>query len=196
MEFRCIDRPSAAQVVTVKYERILKRDETADAPDDRDDGFWPSTDTNAAGYVLPEKFVEEQVKAQERFAAWRADEWHYVGVIARAHVSVPIGGNSFAMYELDSPGCWGVESDAGEYLDVVYADELDTLKEHMRVMGAAFTAQLSTDAPLGLRPPRGFEFMEGERDLRPGEYLIRNTRTGIACAWAPGGALRVIGAAS
>ena len=48
---------------------VLKTDDCGDKPDERDDGFWPSRDRNAAGYVEPSRFAEAQTAAKERMAA-------------------------------------------------------------------------------------------------------------------------------
>jgi hypothetical protein len=56
------------------------RDDSGDKPDQRDDGFWPSRDKNAAGYVLPADFDAAMAKAERVMAAWKNDEWFYCGV--------------------------------------------------------------------------------------------------------------------
>lgn len=56
------------------------RDECSNKPDERDDGFWPSKDKKAAGYVLPKNYEAEMVKAKRVMAAWEADEWFYCGI--------------------------------------------------------------------------------------------------------------------
>lgn len=56
------------------------RDESGDTPEQRDEGFWPSRDPNAAGYVLPKNFKAEMARAKRVLAAWEADQWFYCGV--------------------------------------------------------------------------------------------------------------------
>lgn len=58
----------------------IEHDDSGDKPDERCDGFWPSKDETAAGYVLPENFDAEQAKAEKVMKAWLNDEWHFVGV--------------------------------------------------------------------------------------------------------------------
>lgn len=53
----------------VRFERVITRDDCGDRPDERDDGFWPSHDKDACGYVLPENFDAEQARAVERMRA-------------------------------------------------------------------------------------------------------------------------------
>lgn len=56
------------------------RDDCADKPDERQDGFWPSRDKNAAGYVKPRNFKRAMEKAERVMNAWKNDEWFYCGV--------------------------------------------------------------------------------------------------------------------
>lgn len=61
----------------------LYRDDCSDAPDERQDGFWPSLDPNDAGYIGPKSqrtLERHKAKAVEAMPAWRADEWFYCGV--------------------------------------------------------------------------------------------------------------------
>jgi hypothetical protein len=65
-----------------------------------------------------------------RLKAWRNDEWHFVGIRARATIKVPYGNNPdcWITSELLSPGLWGIESDNGDwYFEQVYQDERDIL---------------------------------------------------------------------
>ena len=65
-------------------------------------------------------YSEEQVKA------WRNAEWHFIGVIARAHIEVVRNGHG-TIYTIDSPGIWGVESDSGDHLDELYREQREEL---------------------------------------------------------------------
>lgn len=58
----------------------IHHDDNPDSPDQRNEGFWPSHDPHAAGYVRPENFEAEQAKATRIMDAWKRDEWHYSGV--------------------------------------------------------------------------------------------------------------------
>lgn len=67
---------------------------------------------------------------EARLKAWRDDEWHFVGVRARATIKIPHGTNPecWITAELLSPGLWGIESDSGDdYFDQVYHDEREIL---------------------------------------------------------------------
>lgn len=61
----------------------LYHDDCADAPDERQDGFWPSLDPQDAGYIGPKSkrtLAREMAKARAIMDAWKNDEWHYYGV--------------------------------------------------------------------------------------------------------------------
>ncbi len=62
-------------------------------------------------------------------------DWHYIGIVAEAVVSYPINGGSRRLETLSSGGLWGIESDAGDYLDTVKQEELDDLKRHLKEFG-------------------------------------------------------------
>ena len=82
----------------------IYRDDTGDAPDERDDGFWPSLDASDAGYVNREDFESEHAKAQRAMDAWRNDEWFYCGVaiqVSRAGVDLT---NEYGA------ALWGIEA--------------------------------------------------------------------------------------
>jgi hypothetical protein len=69
---------------------------------------------------------------EARLAAWRNDEWHFVGIRARATINIPYGANPqcWITAELLSPGLWGIESDSSDaYLQEVYREERDILVE-------------------------------------------------------------------
>lgn len=75
-----------AYVNGIRFEARIERDDISDRPDERDDGFWPSKDPNAAGYVDPAKYKSAMARAKQVMAAWENDEWWYVGVVISAHV--------------------------------------------------------------------------------------------------------------
>lgn len=113
----------------------LHYDDTVDAPDERDDGFWPSNDPNAAGYVLPENFEAEQAKAEHIMHAWNRDDWHYYGV------AVTVSKNDIELTGKYAHAVWGIEGnypggDNRYFLDVAIellpeaiADARQTLKK-------------------------------------------------------------------
>ena len=64
----------------------LVRDDCPDAPDQRQDGFWPSLYTDDPGFIGPgpnrrQRFAEAQREAEAVMAAWRKGEWFYGGIV-------------------------------------------------------------------------------------------------------------------
>lgn len=115
----------------VQFERVILPDDSQDAPDQRDDGFWPSEDPADPGYVgeNPEvSFTDQMQAANDRMAAFERGDWGYIGVRARALCLIVCNGVG-TYINLDSAGLWGIESDANNYLDEVYAEQIDELKD-------------------------------------------------------------------
>jgi len=64
----------------------ISHDETLDAPDERQDGFWPSLYPDDAGFIgsgngWRDRFDAAQARAEKVMATWKNDEWYYCGVI-------------------------------------------------------------------------------------------------------------------
>lgn len=146
-QFRNFDAPGKPQKLHIQWELLTPDDEHADAPDEMQDGYWPSLDPDEAGYIGDDptdvdgskqeaRLAEQMEEAQHRYDGF-GNWWNYVGVVARAHISVPIGGGAFCTFQIDSPGVWGIESDAGEYLKTVFAEQQDELRDMLKIMGLA-----------------------------------------------------------
>ena len=135
-------KPDVPQVVRISWEMVAERDDCGDAPDERQDGYWPSQDPKDAGYSAeyddPKKFAEAYADAKVRYHGWAQGEWWYVGVQARANIAIPVGGRSYHVLTLTSAGCWGIESDAGDYLKTVYREEKESLLQEIQVLTTAF----------------------------------------------------------
>lgn len=85
-------------------------------------------DTDPHDYLFQHPDYTEQDQA--RLAAWRNDEWSFVGVRAQATIKTPYGINPkcWISTTLMSPGLWGVESDSSEdYFQEVYRQEREIL---------------------------------------------------------------------
>ena len=86
----------------------ISHDETTDAPDARQDGFWPSLYLNDAGFIgagngWRDLFDAAQARAEKVMAAWKNDEWFYCGVI----LSVAIEGLTLDRF---AASLWGIEA--------------------------------------------------------------------------------------
>lgn len=61
----------------------IYQDDCTDAPDERQDGFWPSLDPKSAGYIgaKSERTLQRRMAQAKRvMEAWKANEWFYCGV--------------------------------------------------------------------------------------------------------------------
>ena len=86
----------------------ITHDETPDAPDERQDGFWPSLYKDDAGFIgsgngWRDRFAKAQAHAERVMAAWKNDEWYYCGVI----LSVAIDGLTLDRF---AASLWGIEA--------------------------------------------------------------------------------------
>lgn len=132
-----MDAPNRPQKVVIVWDCLTPPDDQPHRPDD-DDGFYPDPTDGTR-----EWYEEQKALADARMRAWENEEWWFVGVIARARVSVPIGGHSFFNLTIDSPGLWQIESDSPEYVKEVYGDEKARLREYLATVGWAI---LTSDA--------------------------------------------------
>ena len=86
----------------------IVRDDCPDAPDERQDGFWPSLYINDPGFIGPgnnfrERLAKAQAEAEAVMDAWRKDEWFYCGIV----LAIECDG-----VELDenAASLWGIEA--------------------------------------------------------------------------------------
>lgn len=72
---------------------------------------------------------------EDQLAAFSNGDWCFVGVQARATITVITKGHG-RIYRLTSPGLWGVESFSEEaYFNEVFAEECETLKADLARFG-------------------------------------------------------------
>ena len=118
-----------------RWPQVVRVEWSCEKPDDSDATPEASGDPD---------YADEEA---ERHAAWRRDEWHFHGVRAKASIFVPIGSDSFACYELTSPGIWGVESDSdAAYIAEIYADEKTQLRDALKAIGYALDTESGAKA--------------------------------------------------
>lgn len=143
-QFSMIDSAARPQRLAISWTMETPRDDSASAPDQMQDGYWPSLDPNDCGFIGEGKTAadlkRETQKARLRYNRWLGDAWRYVGVVARAVVFIPAGGQSFRVLELRSAGLWGIESDAGSYLRDVYAEQKAELMAELQTLASALAS--------------------------------------------------------
>jgi hypothetical protein len=87
---------------------------------------------------------------RERLRAFQGNEWHFIGVRAKAIVEV-VQAQTAVRYEFLSPGLWGVESDSDEeYLKSVFEDECEILKNDLALIGEHFKPEEGWLASVGV----------------------------------------------
>ena len=113
-QFRMTDLAPGQRTMTVCAADIDRIEE----PDPHPDLSWLDPDANPAN---------AEANA-ERLAAYRAGEWHCIGIRAQAAFLIDLGHGAL-IQTVESPGLWGIESDSDpEYLDQVFAEEAQTLR--------------------------------------------------------------------
>jgi len=99
----------------------IVQDDCPDAPDQRNDGFWPSLYKDAPGFIGPgngfrERFAKAQAEAEAVIEAWRKGDWFYCGIV----LSVTLEGVTL---DTHAASLWGVEANYPG-LDNVYLTEV------------------------------------------------------------------------
>ena len=114
----------------------IVRDDCADSPDQRQDGFWPSLYKDAPGFIGPgngwrERFDKAQARAEAVMEGWRKDEWFYCGIV----LSVRFEGITLDDH---AASLWGIEANYPDS-DNAYLTEIacDLLPEALAAAKAA-----------------------------------------------------------
>ena len=111
---RMIDLAPGQRAMTVRAADIERVEELDPHPD----LSWLEPDANPA---------DAEANAG-RLAAYRAGEWHCIGIRARAAFLIGLG-QAAMIQTVESPGLRGIESDSDpDYLDEVFAEEARTLR--------------------------------------------------------------------
>lgn len=127
-------------------------DDCPDAPDQRQDGFWPSLYRDAPGFIGPgpnhrQRFAEAQAKAEALMEGWRKGEWFYCGIV----LSVALHGVELAPH---AASLFGLEANYPE-TDNSYLTEVagDLLPEALAAARDVL-ARLAALAPVVLTLPQ------------------------------------------
>lgn len=85
----------------------IEQDDCPDAPDQRQEGFWPSLDRKNAGFIGEDRTISDYAAAQSRAEAviqgWRDGDWFYCGIV----LSVACNDVILAPY---AASLWGIEA--------------------------------------------------------------------------------------
>lgn len=97
--------------VTINFELVRLGDDCVSDPKDRDEGM-----------------------TEEREQAYYRNEWSYIGVQARAVITVVRNGVG-TIYTLESAGLFGIESDCDEYIQEVFEEQKVELLDDIKSIG-------------------------------------------------------------
>jgi hypothetical protein len=107
-DYVCIGDSITCTVDGYTVTARIAHDDTRDAPDERQDGFWPSLYKDDAGFIgsgngWRDRFDAAQAKAERVMDAWKNDEWYYCGII----LSVAVDGLTLHNH---AASLWGIEA--------------------------------------------------------------------------------------
>jgi hypothetical protein len=77
------------------------------------------------------EYREYGLQDYKRMEGLNRGDWNFVGIIAKAEIITESG----TMQTIRSGGLWGIESDAGAYLDEVATEELAGLRKELTALG-------------------------------------------------------------
>jgi len=122
----------------------IVRDDCPDAPDERQDGFWPSLYKDAPGFIgagnnFRERFAEAQARAEAVMEAWRKDEWFYCGIV----LSVALEGVEL---ENHAASLWGIEANYPDSDNAYLTDVANELLPEALDASRVVLAKLTTSA--------------------------------------------------
>ena len=88
---------------------------------------------NEYQYFIPanDRYRFEDYK---RYEAYNNNHWYCVGIMAIAQCITELGNKNVAFKE-SSGGLWGIESDAGDYLDEAKQEQLLDLRHNLSELG-------------------------------------------------------------
>ena len=123
----------------------IVRDDCLDAPDERQDGFWPSLYINDPGFIGPgnnfrERLEKAQAEAEAVMDAWRKDEWFYCGIM----LAIECEG-----VELDenAASLWGIEANYPGSDNAYLSEVAGELLPDALAAGRAALTRLMASAP-------------------------------------------------
>lgn len=86
--------------------------------------------------IYSEDYYKYGRQDYERMEGLSHGDWYFIGMVAQATVSYPIGGGSRRLEHFTSAGLFGIESDAGpEYIHEIAVEQIEDLKYHLEEFG-------------------------------------------------------------
>jgi hypothetical protein len=142
--FVCEGDSLTCEVAGFEIIARIVRDDCPDAPDERQDGFWPSLYKDAPGFIGPgnnfrERFALAQARAEAVMDAWRKDEWFYCGIV----LSVAFEG---VLLDDHAASLWGIEANYPDSDNAYLTDVANELLPEALEAGRAILARLTASA--------------------------------------------------
>ena len=142
--FVCEGDSLTCEVAGFEITARIVRDDCSDAPDERQDGFWPSLYKDAPGFIgagnnFRERFAQAQARAEAVMEAWRGDEWFYCGIV----LSVAFEGLEL---ERHAASLWGIEANYPDSDNAYLADVANELLPEALDAGRAILARVTSRA--------------------------------------------------
>ena len=142
--FVCEGDSLTCEVAGFEIIARIVRDDCPDAPDERQDGFWPSLYKDAPGFIGPgnnfrERFAQAQARAEAVMEAWRKDEWFYCGIVQ----SVAFEG---ILLDDHAASLWGIEANYPDSDNAYLTDVANELLPEALDAGRAILARLTASA--------------------------------------------------
>lgn len=84
--FVCVGDTISVEIDRLTITARIEADDCPDAPDERQDGFWPSLYKDAPGFIGPgpkhrERFEQAQAEAEAILQGWRNGDWFFCGIV-------------------------------------------------------------------------------------------------------------------
>jgi hypothetical protein len=142
--FVCEGDSLTCEVTGFEIVARIVSDDCPDAPDERQDGFWPSLYKDAPGFIGPgnnfrERFAQAQARAEAVMEAWRKDEWFYCGIV----LSVSFEG---VVLDDHAASLWGIEANYPDSDNSYLTDVANELLPEALDAGRAVLARLTSRA--------------------------------------------------
>lgn len=142
--FACEGDSLTCEVAGFEIIARIVRDDCPDAPDERQEGFWPSLYKDAPGFIGAgpnhrERFAQAQNRAEAVMEAWRKDEWFYCGIV----LSVAFEG---VLLDDHAASLWGIEANYPDGDNAYLTDVANELLPEALEAGRAILARLSASA--------------------------------------------------
>lgn len=123
-QYRHIHTPSTSEGVYITFNYRGIEDETSDPKD----------------YLFQDPDYKSEDQA--RLDAWHNGEWGFIGIRAVASIQVTDSAGQSTLYEIESAGLWGIESDCGlKYKQEVFQEEIAELKNLLDMLAAGKNIQ-------------------------------------------------------